>query len=157
MTPFEEVYRQNPLSFFSYIPWVLKVQEVEKTLTVCASILRALKDNLVMTQSHMKQQAYQGRSKRQFSAGDQVFLHLQPYKQTSLKVEHCQNISPKFYGPYTILKRMGPVAYQLALLSHSKIHLVFHVSFLKKVVGTKCQTQTNISKLDVEGSIWLHP
>jgi hypothetical protein len=49
------------------------------------------------------------------------------------------------------------VAYQLALPSHSKLHLVFHVSCLKKVIGTKCQIQTNLPELDKEGSIWLQP
>jgi hypothetical protein len=63
-----------------------------------------LKENLVMAQNHMKQQADQGCSECQFVEGDQVFLRLQPYKKTSLKVEHCQKLTPKFYGPYTILK-----------------------------------------------------
>jgi hypothetical protein len=49
------------------------------------------------------------------------------------------------------------MAYQLALPSHSKLHPVFHVSCLKKVIGTKCQTQTNLPELDEEGSIWLQP
>jgi hypothetical protein len=52
---------------------------------------------------------------------------------------------------------VGHVAYQLDLPSHSKLHLVFCVSFLKKVIGTKCQTQTNLHELDEEGSIWLQP
>jgi hypothetical protein len=52
---------------------------------------------------------------------------------------------------------VGQVAYQLALPSHSKLHPIFHVSFLKKVIGTKCQTQTNLPELDEEGSIWLQP
>ena len=64
---------------------------------------------------------------------------------------------PKFYGPYTVLKHVGQVAYQLALPNHFKLHLVFHVSCLKKVIGTKCQTQTNLPELDEEGSIWLQP
>jgi hypothetical protein len=64
---------------------------------------------------------------------------------------------PIFYGPYTILKPVGQVAYQLALPSHSQLHPIFHVSFLKKVIGTKCQTQTNLPDLDEEGSISLHP
>jgi hypothetical protein len=85
-----------------------------------------------------------------------VFLRLQPYKKTSLKAEHCQKIVPKCYGPYTILKHVGQVAYQLALANNSKLHPVFHVSCLKKVIGAKCQIQTNLPKLVEEGSIWLH-
>ena len=60
-----------------------------------------------MEQNHMKQQVDQGRSEHQFAEGDQVFLRLQPYKQNSLKVEHCQKLAPKFYGPYTVLKGLG--------------------------------------------------
>jgi hypothetical protein len=44
-----------------------------------------LKDNLHMAQNHMKQQADQHHLERVFQEGDQVFLQLQPYKQTPLK------------------------------------------------------------------------
>jgi hypothetical protein len=57
-----------------------------------------------MDQNRMKQLVDQGHFKRQFVEGDHVFLRLQPYNQTSLKDEHCQKLSPKFYGVYTILK-----------------------------------------------------
>jgi hypothetical protein len=49
------------------------------------------------------------------------------------------------------------VAYELYFPSHAKIHLFFHVSYLKTMIGTKCQTQTSLPELDEEGSIWLHP
>jgi hypothetical protein len=91
-----------------------------------------------MEHNHMKKQVDQGHSERQFAEGDQVFLRLQPYKKTFLKAEHCQKLAPKFYGPYTILKCVGQVAYQLSLPSHSKLHLVFHVSCLKNIIGTRC-------------------
>jgi hypothetical protein len=64
-----------------------------------------------MAQNHMKQQADQGLSERQFAEGDQVFLRLQPYKKTSLKAKHCQKLAPKFYGPYIMLKRVRQVTY----------------------------------------------
>ena len=108
-----------------------------------------------MAQNHMKQQANQGCFECQFTKGDQVFLRLQPYKQTSLKAEHFQKLVPKFYGPYIVLKHVGQVAYQLDLPSSSKVHPFFHVSCLQKVIGTKCQTQTSLPKLDEEGSIWF--
>jgi hypothetical protein len=122
MTPFEAVYGQKPPSVLSYLQGASKVQAVDLTLTAREAILRTLKENLVMAQNRMKQQADQGRSERQFAKGDQVFLRLQPYKKTSLKAEHCQKLAPKFYGPYTVLKRVGQVTYQLALPSHSKLH-----------------------------------
>jgi hypothetical protein len=157
MTPFEAVYGQNPPLVLSYMPSVSKVQEVDKKLTIREAILHTLKDNLMLAQNHMKQQANQGHSECQFVERDHVFHCMQPYKQTSLKVEHCHKLAPKFYGPYTILKHVEPIAYQLSLPSHSKLHLVFHVSCLNKVIGTKCQTQTRLPELDEEGSIWIYP
>jgi hypothetical protein len=56
-----------------------------------------------------------------------------------------------------VLKCVGQVTYQLVLPNHSKLHPVFHVSCLKKVIGDKCQIQTNLPKLAEEGSIWLQP
>jgi hypothetical protein len=107
MTPFETVYGKNPPSVLSYMPGVSKVQEVDQTLLVREAILRTLKDNLVMAHNHMKKQADQGHSEHQFVEGDQVLLRLQPYKNISLKVDHCQKMVPKFYGPCIVIKHVG--------------------------------------------------
>ena len=42
-------------------------------------------------------------------------------------------LSPRFIGPFEVLKRVGVVAYLLAFLpSLSCVHKVFHVSMLRK-------------------------
>ena len=47
----------------------------------------------------------------------------------------ARKLTPKFIGPYQILKRIGPVAYQIALPpSLSNLHNVFHVSQLRKYI-----------------------
>ena len=87
-----------------------------------------------MDQNHMKQQV----DHKSFEVGDQVFLWLQPYMQNSLKPQGRPQLALKFYGPYQVIQCIGLVAYKLALSASSKIHHVFHVSCLKKVVGLKC-------------------
>jgi hypothetical protein len=76
MIPFEAIYGQKPSSVLSYFPSVSKVQVVDQMITIQEAILRTLKENLVMAQNHMKQQADQGHSECQFVEGDQVFLQL---------------------------------------------------------------------------------
>ena len=44
-------------------------------------------------------------------------------------------LSAKYYGPFQIEARVREVAYRLHLPPTTKIHLVFHVSQLKKAVG----------------------
>lgn len=71
----------------------------------------------------------------------------------SLKYKGCQKLAPKFYGPYQILQHIGEVAYKLALPPTSRIHPIFQVSCLKKVVWKNYNIQTSILELDEEGSL----
>jgi hypothetical protein len=109
-----------------------------------------------MAQNHMKQQADQHCSERSFEIGDWVFLRLQPYKQMSLKQAKKDNkLSPNYYGPYKVLQKIGTMAYKLELSASSRVHPVFHVSCLKKVIGDKIPVQTILPELDDEGKIIL--
>lgn len=66
-------------------------------------------------------------------------------------------LSPRFYGPYQILKRIGEVAYKLELRPSSSIHPVFHVSQLKKKLGPNIDSQPNLPPTDQEGAIRPEP
>ncbi|WMV55524.1 hypothetical protein MTR67_048909 [Solanum verrucosum] len=47
-----------------------------------------------------------------------------------------EKLSPRYVGPYKILKRIGKMAYELELLAElAAVHSVFHISLLKKCVG----------------------
>lgn len=83
--------------------------------------------------------AYQ--TDRSLNVGEFLYLKLQPYRQMSLALQRRQKLAPKYYGPFEILERIGPVAYKLKLPENSKLHPVFHVSMLKKKLDTTVETQ----------------
>ena len=102
-----------------------------------------------MEHKRMKQQGDQHRSERSFEVGDWVFLRLKPYKQMSLKQAKKDNkLSPKYYGPYKVLQKISTMAYKLELPASSRVHPIFHVSCLKKVIGNNIPIQTIFPELD---------
>ena len=73
------------------------------------------------------------RKYKDYQAGEHVYLKVKA-KWSSLSLGRCGKLAPRFCGPFEILAKKGPVAYELALPMHIRVHNVFHVSLLNKYV-----------------------
>ncbi|XP_039037588.1 uncharacterized protein LOC120174929 [Hibiscus syriacus] len=92
--------------------------------------VRLICDRLKEAFDKHKSYANQRRKDIQFEVKDQVFKSI-PWKKV-LRFGCKGKLSPRFIGPFCILKRVGHVAYKLELPPHLiRIHDVFHVSMLR--------------------------
>ena len=77
----------------------------------------------------------QWRRDLEFEVNDWVYLKVSPMKGV-VRFGKKGKLSPRYVGPYRIVKRVGSVAYELELpLEMSMVHPVFHVSMLRKCLG----------------------
>ncbi|RZB69146.1 hypothetical protein D0Y65_038775 [Glycine soja] len=89
-----------------------------------------------MRTAQSRQKSYHDKRRKdlEFEVGDHVFLRVTPWTGVGRALK-SRKLTPRFIGPFQILKTVGPVAYQIALPpSLSNLHNVFHVSQLRKYI-----------------------
>ncbi|WVZ18092.1 hypothetical protein V8G54_005414 [Vigna mungo] len=104
-------------------------------LTSREEILSCLKDNLLKAQTRIKKLADSKSIDLNFEVRSWVYLKLQSYRQVSVSGHKYHKLVKHFHGPYKVLKRIGPVTYEIELSLQSKIHNIFHYSMLKRHEG----------------------
>ena len=97
--------------------------------------VKSIQERLRTAQSRQKSYADVRRRDLEFSVDDWVFLKVSPMKGV-MRFGKKGKLSPRYIGPYRILRKVGLVAYELELPQElAAVHPVFHVSMLKKCVG----------------------
>ncbi|GKB70243.1 hypothetical protein Tco_0931655 [Tanacetum coccineum] len=98
-------------------------------------MVQLLKFHLHRAQQKLKAHADKRRADRVFKVDQWVYLKLQPHRQVTVKQGKYHKLTPKYYGSFKILAKVGQVAYKLLLPATLQIHHVFHISQLKLYKG----------------------
>ena len=94
---------------------------------------------------------------KEFSVGDHVYLRVKA-KKSSLKLGSCAKLSPRYYGSFEVLERIGLVAYRLALPASTRDHNVFHVSLIKKYLHNPNHViNLDVVQVEPEGEFQIEP
>jgi len=135
MAPYEALYERKcrtPLVWY---------QEGEKfmigpdIIQQTTEKVKLIQEKMKTAQSRQKSYADKRRKPLEFQVGDHVFLKVTPMTGIGRAIK-SKKLTPKFVGPYQILRRVGDVAYQVALPPFlSNLHDVFHVSQLRKYIA----------------------
>ncbi|XP_052723742.1 uncharacterized protein LOC128193702 [Vigna angularis] len=135
MAPFEALYGRKcrtPLCWFQEGEHILTGPELVQQTT---DKVKLIQERLRTSRSRQKSYADRRRRPLEFKAGEHVFLRMNPTTGVG-RALRSKKLSPKFVGPYQITRKIGPVAYELALPPQlSNLHPVFHVSQLRKYVA----------------------
>jgi len=134
MTPYEALYGwrcRTPLCWYQDGETVLVGP---KLLEQTTENVRLVRNRMQASQSRQKAYADRMRWPLEFEAGDHMFLRVT--RTTGVgRALRSKKLSPKFLGPYQISRRIGLMAYEIALPPQlENLHPVFHVSQLRKYV-----------------------
>jgi len=114
MSHFEVVYGKPPPTVVQYLQGSTVVA-VYDLLSSRESIHASLQRRLRKVQEAMKVAADKHRRDLAFQVGDWVYVRLRPFRQTSVAPSYSK-LAKRFYGPFEVVERVGPVAYRLWLI-----------------------------------------
>lgn len=134
ISPFGIIYGRSPPSTLQFLSGETRAEAVAQSLANRDESIHQFQYHLTCVQQRMHKNADKHWHKVQFRVGEFVFLNLTPHRQTLIAQQVHQKLAAHYYGPFKILNPIGEVAYKLDLPPSTRIHLVFNVSKLKRVV-----------------------
>ncbi|WMV08050.1 hypothetical protein MTR67_001435 [Solanum verrucosum] len=134
MAPFEALYGRRCRSPVGWFESTEPRPRGTDLMREALDHVRVIQDRLRTAQSRHQSYADRRRRTLKFAVGDRVFLRVSPMKGV-MRFGRRGKLSPRYIGPFEILRTVGEVAYELALPpAFSAIHPVFHVSMLSRYV-----------------------
>lgn len=132
-SPFECDLGYSPLTPADASHW--DMSDAHHGTTEFTSRIRAIlwhcQDNIAQSQKTTEERENRHRRFVSFEVGDSVLIHKDHY----FRAGKYAKLAPVFFGPYKVVRKVNPNAYEIALPNFSGRHPVINVSKLKPFVA----------------------
>eukprot|EP00253_Pinus_taeda_P020372 PITA_20372 len=146
MSRFEVLYGRNYRVPIEWNNPVNKLALGRDMLSKMKEVVKKIQQNIRATQDRQKVYGDRKRTYMEFQPRDHVYLRVKPQK-SSLQLWGCAKLSPRYYGPFQVLKQVGLVAYKLVLPSHIRVEP--EGEFLAKPFHIFDERDTNLRKQSI--------
>ncbi|KAJ9556411.1 hypothetical protein OSB04_011025 [Centaurea solstitialis] len=120
-----------------------------EVVQITSDKINQVRERLKTARDRQKSYADKRRKDIEFQVGDQVMLKVSPWKGV-IRFGKKGKLSPRYIGPFTIIERIGAVAYKLELPDKlGGVHNTFHVSNLRKCLADP-ETATPLQDIEVD-------
>ena len=143
-TPFCVVYGRDPPTLRSYEPRDTRVAALARDMEERAAFIDDVRYRQEQAQQVQKHQYDRHHRQVSYQVGDWALLRLCQRTMSSLLGANTGKLRARYIGPYRVEELINDVAVRLALPPQARIHDVFHVSVLKKFVGTPPSTPPDL-------------
>ncbi|XP_027335405.1 uncharacterized protein LOC113849595 [Abrus precatorius] len=134
MTLFEALYGwkcRTPLCWYKTEEMILCAPDMVQRQN---GQIKMIREKTKVAQDRQKSYYDKRRKPLEFQVDDHVFLKVSLGTGVGRALK-SRKLSPMFIGPFKVLSRIGAAAYRIALpMNLSNLHLVFHVSQIRKYV-----------------------
>ncbi|XP_052109236.1 uncharacterized protein LOC127741220 [Arachis duranensis] len=131
MAPYEALYGRKCQSSLCWYEIGERSLLGPEMITKTTEQIKKIRNRMLIVQSRQKSYTDQRRKPLEFEEGEHVLLKVTPTTRVGRAI-NTKKLNPRYIGPFEILKRIGLVAYRIALLSYlSNLHEVFHVPQLR--------------------------
>ncbi|GMI95076.1 hypothetical protein HRI_003176900 [Hibiscus trionum] len=110
MAPYEALYGRKCRTPVCWAEVGQKLLPMPDLLKGTTDKVKLICDRLKAASDRHKSYADLKRKEVEFSVGEKVFLKVSPWKKVMI-FGRKGKLSPRYIGPYEIVKRVGPVAY----------------------------------------------
>ena len=138
MSPFKVLYGWKCRTSVTWDRPVDRLMLGPDLLKELEQLVTKVQQNLKEAQDWQKSYLDKKRKDKYYQICDHVYLKVKA-KRSSLRLGRWGKLAHRFCGPFEILAKRGPVAYELSLPAHIRVHNIFHTSLLKKYVYDKKQ------------------